>query len=149
MTAPPAVSVMIPVHNRRDPIARAVDSVLAQTFRDFELIVVDDGSDDGTGEVLAAYGDRLTVIRQERAGVSAARNRGVAASRGPLLAFLDSDDWWLPEKLAAQVEFFRTRPDAALCQTEELWLRNGRRVNPGTRHKKRTARPSSVPWNFA
>ncbi len=130
------VSVILPTFNRAAFLAEAIDSVLAQRNADFELIVVDDGSTDGTPRLLAAYAGRLQVIRQARAGVSAARNRGVAAARGGLLAFIDSDDLWRPGKLAAQVAFMEANPDMAICQTEEIWIRNGRRVNPGRRHRK-------------
>ncbi len=133
----PRVSVVIPTFNRYGFVREAIDSVFAQTMSAFECIVVDDGSTDGTAEVLESIDDpRLTVIRQERRGVSAARNRGAAASRAPLVAFLDSDDRWLPEKLAVQCRFFDAHPQIALCQTEELWYRNGVRVNPRRKHAK-------------
>ncbi|MFW6011213.1 MAG: glycosyltransferase [Desulfosalsimonas sp.] len=132
----PLVSVIIPVYNRRAWIAQAVDSVLCQNYKPFELIVVDDGSTDGTMEILSAYGNKIRVIRQPNSGVSAARNKGAAAAEGNLLAFLDSDDYWLSGKLAAQVEFFRKNPDIRICQTEEIWIRKGKRVNPGRRHRK-------------
>jgi len=135
--SPPAVSVIIPTYNRAGCLREAVDSVLAQDFKGFELIVVDDGSTDETPQLLRAYGDSLRIRRQENRGVSAARNAGIAASRGALIAFLDSDDLWLPGKLAHQVEFFKAHGDALICQTEEIWVRNGRRVNPGKRHRKR------------
>jgi len=111
--------------------------VLGQEFSGFELIVVDDGSSDETPQMLLAYGSALRMLRQENRGVSAARNAGIAAARGELIAFLDSDDIWLPGKLARQVEFFRRHPEALICQTEELWVKNGCRVNPGRRHRKR------------
>jgi glycosyltransferase involved in cell wall biosynthesis len=133
----PQVSVIIPTHNRAGCLREAVDSVLAQEFRNFELIVVDDGSTDDTPRLLQEYGDAIRVLRQENRGVSAARNRGIAAARGALIAFLDSDDLWLPGKLDRQVEFFNSHADALICQTEELWVRKGRRVNPGKRHRKR------------
>jgi glycosyltransferase involved in cell wall biosynthesis len=133
----PAVSVIIPSFNRAWCLGEAVDSVLAQEFRGFELIVVDDGSTDGTPRLLAAYGDAIRVLRRENGGVSAARNAGIAAARAALIAFLDSDDLWLPGKLAQQVAFFARHPEALICQTEETWVRNGRRVNPGKRHRKR------------
>ncbi|HDI58775.1 MAG TPA: glycosyltransferase [Desulfobacteraceae bacterium] len=130
------VSVILPTYNRAGWLAEAVDSVLGQEYAAFELIVVDDGSSDETPQVLAAYGDRLRVLRLENGGVSRARNRGVAVSRGELLAFLDSDDLWQPGKLAAQVAFMEAHPEIAICQTEEIWIRNGRRVNPRRRHRK-------------
>jgi glycosyltransferase involved in cell wall biosynthesis len=132
----PLVSVIIPAFNRGWCLREAVDSVLAQEFTDFELIVVDDGSTDGTAELLEAYRPKVRLLRQANRGVSAARNRGIAAARGELIAFLDSDDLWLPKKLSTQVEFFRVHPDALIVQTEECWVRKGRRVNPGKRHRK-------------
>jgi glycosyltransferase involved in cell wall biosynthesis len=134
--APPLVSVILPTYNRAARVAEAVDSVLCQEGPTFELIVVDDGSGDETPRVLAAYGDRLQVLRLTHGGVSRARNRGVTASRGDLLAFLDSDDLWQPDKLATQVAFMEAHPELAICQTEETWVRHGRRVNPRQRHRK-------------
>jgi glycosyltransferase involved in cell wall biosynthesis len=133
----PQVSVVIPTYNRAWCLREALDSVLAQSFRDFELIVVDDGSSDETPQLLAGYGQSLRLLRQRNRGVSAARNAGIAAGRGALIAFLDSDDLWLPGKLERQVAFFDSQADALICQTEELWVKNGRRVNPGQRHRKR------------
>ncbi len=135
-TKKPLVSVIIPTYNRDWIVKEAIESVLAQDFSDYELIVVDDGSDDRTPEILAAYEDPITVIRQSNRGVSAARNRGIAAATGRLIAFLDSDDLWLPQKLSVQVNFFAENPDAVICQTEERWVRNGVRVNPKKRHLK-------------
>jgi len=97
------VSVVIPTYNRAGFVTRAIDSALAQTYRDFEIVVVDDGSTDDTERILRAYGDRIRYLRQENAGVSRARNAGIAAARGEWIAFLDSDDEWLSEKLAVQV----------------------------------------------
>lgn len=131
----PSVSVIIPTYNRCDFVREAMASVLAQTFQDFELIVVDDGSTDGTADVVREF-PRIRYLSQENRGVSAARNVGVALSRGELIAFLDSDDLWQPQKLATQVAFFAMRPDAHICQTEEVWLRNGVRVNPRNKHRK-------------
>jgi glycosyltransferase involved in cell wall biosynthesis len=112
--------------------------VLAQTYADFELIVVDDGSTDGTGEAGEEIFQlpQVRYVFQENRGVAAARNAGVALSSGKLLAFLDSDDLWQPQKLARQVAFFAARAEARICQTEEIWLRNGVRVNPRHKHKK-------------
>jgi len=135
-TKKPAVSVIIPTYNRGWILREAVDSVLNQDFTDFELIVVDDGSTDDTGEILAAYGRSVIVLRQPNQGVSAARNRGIAEARAQLVALLDSDDLWLPQKLSRQVDFFKINPEALICQTEETWVRNGVRVNPKKRHRK-------------
>lgn len=130
------ISVIIPTYNRAEWLTEAVESVLAQTWRDFELIVVDDGSTDDTAHRLAVYGDRLRYVQQANAGVSAARNHGIRLARGKWLAFLDSDDLWEPEKLAAQMAFFRENPNAHICQTEEIWIRRGQRVNPKRKHRK-------------
>jgi glycosyltransferase involved in cell wall biosynthesis len=132
----PEVSVIIPTYNRAWVLKEAIDSVLAQEFRDFELIVVDDGSTDNTPQILESYAQDLTVIRQPNRGVSAARNRGIVAANGRLISFLDSDDLWLPRKLSSQVNFFNSNPEAVINQTEEIWIRNGVRVNPKTRHHK-------------
>jgi len=133
--APPHISVVIPTHNRAWCLKHAMDSVLSQDYPRFDLTVVDDGSTDGTAALLAAY-PGIRVLGLENRGVSAARNAGVAATQGPLIAFLDSDDRWLPGKLTAQAAFFESHPGARICQTEEIWMRNGVRVNPGKRHQK-------------
>jgi glycosyltransferase involved in cell wall biosynthesis len=103
MDGNPLVSTVIPTYNRVNTISEAVESVLGQTYPHIEVIVVDDGSKDDTLERLKRYGDRIRVISQANAGPSAARNVGIAASRGDLVAFLDSDDIWLPEKIRQQV----------------------------------------------
>ncbi len=131
------VSVIIPTYNRRALVREAVASVCAQQGAEVELIVVDDGSTDGTATALAGEGAGcMRILRTAHRGVAAARNAGVAASRGELIAFLDSDDLWLPDKAAAQVAFFAAHPEAEICQTDELWVRNGVRVNPCTHHRK-------------
>jgi glycosyltransferase involved in cell wall biosynthesis len=114
----------------------AVASVLAQTFKGFELIVVDDGSSDESAAKLRQSGSPMRIISQIRQGVAAARNAGVSAASGRYLAFLDSDDLWLPEKLSLQTAFMEAHPEIAICQTEEIWIRHGARVNPGLRHLK-------------
>ncbi|MBF0200456.1 MAG: glycosyltransferase [Desulfamplus sp.] len=133
----PTVSIIIPTFNRAWCIAGAVESVLGQEYPgEMEIIVVDDGSSDTTREVLGPYKDKISLLVQENMGVSAARNRGIEFSSGEFIAFLDSDDLWMPEKLSCQMDFFMENPDAMICQTEEIWIRNGRRVNPKKRHKK-------------
>jgi glycosyltransferase involved in cell wall biosynthesis len=132
----PLVSVIIPTYNRGWIIQEAIDSVLAQDFADFELIVVDDGSTDNTLDIIRSYSEDIIFLRQHNKGVSAARNRGITSSAGHLIAFLDSDDLWFPEKLTIQVDFFYSHPDAFICQSEEIWIRNGVKVNPKKRHKK-------------
>jgi len=136
----PSVSVIIPTYNRGWTLRAAVDSVLAQTYRDFELIVVDDGSTDDTAEILQSYGPDIQVLRQANAGVSAARNTGVRSAKGAFIAFLDSDDRWRPDKLGVQVDFFASHPEAVICQTEEIWIRKGQRVNPKKVHQKPSGR---------
>jgi glycosyltransferase involved in cell wall biosynthesis len=132
----PFVSVIIPTYNRWPMVREAIDSVFAQTYRDFELIVVDDGSTDESPMELARLTAPVRVIAQSRRGVAAARNAGARAAQGRYLAFLDSDDLWLPQKLAMQTAFMSARSDIAICQTEEIWMRNGKRVNPKARHRK-------------
>jgi glycosyltransferase involved in cell wall biosynthesis len=131
----PLVSVIIPAFNRSWCLEEAVDSVLSQTYERYELIVVDDGSTDDTEKRLSQY-ENITVIAQPNRGVSAARNRGIKSSNGDLIAFLDSDDTWLPEKLSVQVEYFMRHSEAEICQTQEIWIRDGQRVNSGHRHRK-------------
>lgn len=130
------VSVIIPTYNRDAMLKEAVDSVLAQDYRDFELIVVDDGSTDSTPKILTTYHNDVTVIRRNNLGVSSARNAGIKAASGQFIAFLDSDDLWMPQKLSKQIDFFNANPGALICQTEEIWIRNSVRVNPKKRHKK-------------
>ncbi len=131
----PTVSVIIPTYNRRNLVREAIASVLAQSFSDFELIVVDDGSNDGTAEAVHEF-PGVRYVYQPNRGVSAARNLAVSLSQGELIAFLDSDDLWQPRKLEQQVAFFVEHAEAQICQTEELWLRNGVRVNPHNKHRK-------------
>ncbi|HLX04997.1 MAG TPA: glycosyltransferase family A protein [Candidatus Binatus sp.] len=133
----PEVSVIIPTYNRRAMLCEAIDSVLSQSMREFELIVVDDGSTDGTAKELTRFGDAIRIERIEHRGPAAARSRGVEMARAPLIAFLDSDDLWVPAKLERQLAFMRDNPHCVISQTDEIWIRNGRRVNPGVRHRKR------------
>jgi glycosyltransferase involved in cell wall biosynthesis len=133
----PEVSVIIPTYNRRAMLPEAIDSVLAQSRPTFELIVIDDGSTDGTLEDLTRLGEKIRLSRIDHRGPAAARNCGVALARAPLLAFLDSDDLWAPSKLERQLAFMRANPACAISQTGEIWIRDGRRVNPGLRHRKR------------
>jgi len=130
-------SIIIPVYNRRQWVARAIRSVLAQTDGDWELLVVDDASQDDTPAcVRREFGAAVRLIElPQNAGVSAARNRGIEEARGDWLAFLDSDDEWLPRKLEKQraaLEESRLK----VCHTDEIWVRNGVRVNPHKHHQK-------------
>lgn len=112
------VSVVIPTYNRAALCRRAVESVLAQTYRDLEVIVVDDGSRDETRDVLRAFGPPVRYLRQENAGVSAARNRGLAEARGSFIALLDSDDRFEPWKLEAELRVLRFYPEAGMVWTD-------------------------------
>lgn len=132
----PLVSVIIPTFNRAAMVAEAVASVEAQTFRDFEILVVDDGSTDATLKTLAPLKGAKVLHRGSRGGVAAARNWGAAAARGEWLAFLDSDDLWLPNKLARQMTYLEATPGLRLCQTDETWVRHGVRVNKPVSHRK-------------
>lgn len=100
----PQVSIVVPTYNRARYVIQAIDSVLAQTFRDYEIIVVDDGSTDNTKEILQSYNDKIRYIYQTNKGVSAARNTGICVAKGEWIAFLDSDDIWLPDKLEKQMK---------------------------------------------
>src|SRR3712207_6130801 len=102
----PLVSVVLPVYNRAGWVARAVESVLAQTHTNFELLVVDDGSTDGTRRVLEGFGPRISLLEQAHAGAEAARNLGLAHARGEFVAFIDSDDVWYPDRLSRQLPLF-------------------------------------------
>ena len=132
----PQVTVVIPTYNRWPMVGEAIESVLGQTYPNLELIVVDDGSADETVARLNKYHSRLRLISQGRKGVSAARNAGAREARGDLIAFLDSDDLWRPTKLAFQADFMELHPEIAICQTNEIWIRNGVRVNPRAIHRK-------------
>ncbi len=130
------VSVIIPSFNRAAVLPRALDSVLAQSHVAFELIVVDDGSTDETKRLIDERYPSVTYLHQSNQGPSAARNLGIKKSRGEWIAFLDSDDEWLPGKLTAQLAFFAQHPEYKIAQTEEIWIRNGARVNPMKKHQK-------------
>jgi len=116
----PTVSVVIPAYNAAPWIAETLDSVLAQTFLDFEVIVVDDGSSDKTPEVVAGYGSRVRYLRKENGGAASARNVGIRAARGSYIAFVDADDLWLPEKLQLQMDLFSRHPDLAWVYSDAI-----------------------------
>lgn len=112
----PRVSVVVPTYNARALLAETLTTILAQTFVDFELIVIDDGSTDDTADYLASIDDsRVRVIRQANAGVGAARNRGIDDARGEFVAFCDHDDLWAADKLATQVAFMDAYPACVAC----------------------------------
>ena len=116
----PRVSVIIISYNMAKLISRAIQSVLDQTFNDFEILVVDDGSTDDTREVVGCFGNRIRYFYQENAGASAARNRGILAAQGEFIAFLDSDDYWVSSKLEVQVEIFDKNPRVGLVHAKAM-----------------------------
>jgi glycosyltransferase involved in cell wall biosynthesis len=130
------VSIIIPTYNRRSFVSEAIRSVLEQTYESVELIVVDDGSTDDTAKYVESLSADIQLIQQRNRGPSAARNAGIRAASGKFIAFLDSDDRWLPHKLAIQMNYMQANPDAVVCYTDEIWIRNGRRVNQKLRHRK-------------
>ncbi len=111
------ISVIIPAYNAARCLRRAIDSVLQQDYRGFELIVVDDGSTDETALIADSYGRRLRLIRKSNGGLSSARNAGIKHAQGEYIAFLDADDWWLPSKLKLQAELMDNQPELVFCST--------------------------------
>lgn len=120
MSPAPRVSIVMPTYNRKDTVRRAIDSVVQQRFADWELLIVDDGSTDGTKDLVAGIDPRVRVIVQENRGVAGARNRALSEVRGGLVAFLDSDDAWTQHHLALATAFFDAHPEADLY-TSEFW----------------------------
>jgi glycosyltransferase involved in cell wall biosynthesis len=122
--ADPLISCIVPVFNGERFLAEALDSILGQTYRPLEVIVVDDGSTDATAELAAGYAPRVTCLRQDNRGAASAKNLGVSASRGELIAFLDADDLWLPGKLERQAAWLRERPGFCLCLSrfQNFWM---------------------------
>lgn len=137
------ISVVIPTYNRRDLLKRALLSMLAQTLLPTEIIVIDDGSTDDTAAMIRTEFPAVHYYHQENQGVGSARNTGIQHAIGDWIAFLDSDDEWLPEKLARQQAALAAHPDSRICHTEEQWIRNGVRVNPARQYAK-TDRKSVV-----
>ena len=131
-----SVSVIIPSYNRAHLLSRCLDSVIAQDYSPSEIIVVDDGSTDSTRSLLRDSYPGIKVITQANKGVSSARNAGIRAASGDWLAFLDSDDTWFPGKLERQVQAIEAAPGSNIAHTDEIWIRNGIRVNPRRKHKK-------------
>ena len=132
-----SVSVIIPTFNRLEALRNALVSVQRQTVIPTETIVVDDGSEDGTAEMVREYFPRVKIVVQENQGVSAARNAGIQVAKGEWIALLDSDDEWLPKKLQRQRDALIKAPQIRLCHTDEIWIRNGVRVNQMKKHEKR------------
>ena len=136
MDDPGRVSVIIPTYNRGEVLEQAIKSVLNQTYQNYEIIVVDDGSTDNTHRILEKYGHKIRYYSKLHGGVSSSRNFGLEKSEGSWVAFLDSDDYWLPEKLERQIEFVRQNPEFLIVQTDEKWIRRGKFVNPMQKHRK-------------
>ncbi|NQV41518.1 MAG: glycosyltransferase [Candidatus Marinimicrobia bacterium] len=132
------ISVIIPSYNRASTLERAIQSVLDQTFPAMEIIVVDDASTDGTSEILKKYSNRIEIITNEsNMGVSFSRNAGIQVAQSDWIAFLDSDDQWVAAKLEHQKGFHEAHPTVLISQCDEIWIRNGVRVNPMSKHKKK------------
>ena len=131
------ISAIVPTHNRAHTLPRALTSIREQTSPIDEIIVIDDGSSDDSADLVAREFPEVTLIRQDNRGVSAARNRGILAARHPFIALLDSDDSWLPHKLATLRQAAQTNPGFALYHSDEIWMRRGVRVNPMQKHAKR------------
>jgi len=130
------ISVIIPTYNRKHTLSRAINSVIDQTYEPFEIIIVDDGSTDGTKEWLAKRYPDVQYIYQPNSGVSVARNVGIKSAHGDWISLLDSDDEWLSQKLEKQVKAIKEDPDSMFCHTNEVWIRNGVRINQGKKHQK-------------
>ncbi|MDP8299694.1 MAG: glycosyltransferase [Candidatus Tantalella remota] len=132
-------SVVIPTYDRERFLKKCVDSVLAQTYTRFEVIIVDDGSRDGTKDLIASYDDnKILYTRQDNKGVSRARNKGLELAKGDFVAFLDSDDWWSVKKLERSLQYILDFPDINIFHTDEIWYRNGNLLKQLSRHKKPT-----------
>lgn len=131
------VSVIIPTYNRLDRLKIALDSVWSQTYSNYEVIVIDDGSTDATRDFLESINKpQFYFYHQENKGPSAARNFAISQSNGDWIALLDSDDEWTNDKLQVQIDFIKNHPEYLWIQSEEIWIRNGIRVNPHKKHKK-------------
>lgn len=130
------ISVIIPVYNRPNLIKRAIDSVINQTYKFFEIIVIDNGSTDNTADIVEKNYKSVNLIRQNHTGVASARNKGIINSKGKYIAFLDSDDEWLPEKLNIQIKDFFNNQNCKISHTDELWIRKGMKVNKPKKYEK-------------
>ena len=131
------VSVIIPTLNRINTLQRAIDSVIAQSFKSIEIIVVDNGSSDGSVKMLKKYYPTVKVIHEHKVGVSASRNKGIKYASSPWIAFLDSDDAWDQNKLEKQINLLHNSHDKyRLIHTNEIWIRNGKKINQMKKHQK-------------
>jgi glycosyltransferase involved in cell wall biosynthesis len=132
----PVLTIIIPTYNRADFLRESIHSVLSQTFADYELIVVDDGSSDHTEDVVREFPRIHYVACSENSGVSHARNLGIKLARGRYVCFLDSDDLWIKNKLEVQIRWMEAHTECQVCYTDEIWIRKGVRVNPMNKHRK-------------
>ena len=130
------ISVVIPSYNRKEFLKRSIDSVINQTKKPFEIIVVDDGSTDGTETMIKSDYDFVKFIKQKNKGVSAARNIGIKVSIGEWICFLDSDDEWKKDKLEKQINAMKSNPGYKFFHSNEIWIKNGIRINQKKKHKK-------------
>ena len=130
------ISVVITTYNRKELVERAIRSVLNQSLPPFEIIVIDDGSTDGTENFIREKFPMVKYILQNNSGISSARNRGISIASGDWIAFLDSDDEWLRKKNEVQINMLKQNPDFNICYTNEIWIRNGKRVNQRKIHTK-------------
>ena len=130
------ISVVIPSYNRKDFLKRSIDSAINQTKKPFEIIVVDDGSTDGTETMIKSDYDFVKFIKQKNKGVSAARNIGIEVSIGEWICFLDSDDEWKKDKLEKQINAMKSNPGYKFFHSNEIWIKNGIRINQKKKHKK-------------
>ena len=130
------ISVVIPSYNRKDFLKRSIDSAINQTKKPIEIIVVDDGSTDGTETMIKSDYDFVKFIKQKNKGVSAARNIGIEVSIGEWICFLDSDDEWKKDKLEKQINAMKSNPGYKFFHSNEIWIKNGIRINQKKKHKK-------------
>lgn len=130
------ISVVIPSYNRKDFLKRSIDSAINQTKKPLEIIVVDDGSTDGTEAMIKSDYDFVKFIKQKNKGVSAARNIGIKVSIGEWICFLDSDDEWKKDKLEKQINAMKSNPCYKFFHSNEIWIKNGLRINQKKKHKK-------------
>ena len=130
------ISVVIPSYNRKEFLKRSIDSAINQTKKPFEIIVVDDGSTDGTETMIKSDYDFVKFIKQKNKGVSAARNIGIEVSIGEWICFLDSDDEWKKDKLEKQIIAIKSNPGYKIFHSNEIWIKNGIRINQKKKHKK-------------
>ena len=143
MSDRPRVSVIISAYNLEEFIGAAIESVLAQTYSNVEVVVVDDGSTDGTAEVIDGYGSRIIAIHQSNSGVCAARNAGIRAASRELIGVLDGDDLWLPERVDRLVSFLEARPDLGMV-TSDSWFMEGFEPTERRFYRGRSRRPFPV-----